>query len=75
MQWNGASHCEFDWKSMDTATATWSEFPSGGKAIVGQILASEERNKSKRARLWELQSEIQVGKLTSWVRSFEIEKL
>ena len=73
MQWNRASHCEFDGKSMETET-TWSEFPNGGKAIVEQILASE-RNKSKRAGLWESQSGILVGKLTTWVRSFEIEKL
>ena len=75
MQWNMASYCEFDGKSMETETITWSEFPSGGKAIVEQILASEERNKSKRAGLWESQSGIRVGKLTIWVRSFEIEKL
>ena len=62
-------------KPMETETATWSEFPNGGKAIVEQILASEDRNKSKRAGLWESQSGIQVGKLTIWVRSFEIEKL
>ena len=43
MQWNGASCCEFDGKSMETET-TWSEFPNGGKAIVEQILASEEIN-------------------------------
>ena len=36
---------------------------------------SEEINKSKRAGLWESLSGIQVGKLTVWVRSFEIEKL
>ena len=30
------------WKSMETETATWSEFPSEGKAIVEQILASEK---------------------------------
>ena len=36
---------------------------------------SVRRNKSKRAGLWESQSGIQVGKLTIWVRSFEIEKL
>ena len=30
------------------------------------------RKKSKRAGLWESQSGIQVGKLTIWVRSFEI---
>ena len=59
---------------METET-TWSEFPNGGKAIVEQILASEERNKSKRAGLWESQSGIWVGKLTIWVRSFEVEKL
>ena len=34
------------------------------KAIVEQILAS--RKKSKRAGLWESQSEIRVGKLTIW---------
>ena len=31
---------------MDTETITWSEFPYGGQAIVEQVLASEERNKS-----------------------------
>ena len=33
---------------------------------------SIRRNKSKRAGLWESQSGIRVGKLTIWVRSFEI---
>ena len=47
MRWNGASRCELVGKSMETET-TWSEFPNGGKAIVEQIPASEERNKSKR---------------------------
>ena len=75
MQWNGASRCELVAKSMETDTATWSEFHNGGKAIVEQMLVSEERNKSKRAGLWESQSGIRVGKLTIWVRSFEIEKL
>ena len=32
-------------KSMETET--WSEFPNGGKAIVEQILASEERQTLK----------------------------
>ena len=54
---------------------TWSEFPIGAKAIVEQILASKEGNKSKGAGLWESQSGIQVGKLTIWVRLLEIEKL
>ena len=49
MWWNGASPIEFDKKSMETKTTTWSEFPIGGKAIVEQIPASEEINKSKRA--------------------------
>ena len=57
--------------SMETETTTWSEFPNGGKAIVEQILASEERSKSKRAELWEWQSEIQVAKLTIWVRAHQ----
>ena len=34
----GASCCEFDGKSMETAKTT--EFPNGGKAIVEQILVS-----------------------------------
>ena len=62
-------------KSMETETTTWLEFPTGGKATVKQILVSEEINKSKRVEPWESQSEIWVGKLTIWVRSFEIEKL
>ena len=75
MWWNVASHCEFDWKSMETETTMWSEFPSGGKAILEQIPASEQRNKPKRIGLWESQSGIQAGKLTIWATSFEIEKL
>ena len=38
---------------METQTTTWSEFPNGGKAILEQILVPEERNKSKRAGLWD----------------------
>ena len=49
---------------METETTTWSEFPNGRNDVVEQILASEEINKSNRARLWESQSGIQVGKLT-----------
>ena len=70
MQWNRASWFEFDRKSMETETKTWSEFPNKGKAFVEQILVSEERNKSKRLVLWESQTGIRVGKLTIWVRPF-----
>ena len=63
------------WKVNGNWDKTWSEFPNRGKAFVEQILASEERKKSKRAGLWESQSAIQVGKLTIWLRSFEREKL
>ena len=73
MQWNRASCFEFIEKSMETKTTTWSEFPNGGKPSAEQIPVSEERKKSKKAGLWE--SGIQVGKLTIWVRSFEIEKI
>ena len=66
----GASWCEFDGKSIETETTTWSEFLNVGKAIVEQILALEEMNKSKRAGLWDSQSEIRVGKLAIWLRSF-----
>ena len=62
MQWNGASRWQFDGKSMETETVTWSEFPNRGKAIEEQILASEVRNKSKWAGPWESQSGIRVGK-------------
>ena len=31
---------------METETTTWLEFPNGQKAILEQILASEEINKS-----------------------------
>ena len=48
---NGASRCEFDGNSVHTETTTRQEFPNGGKAIVEQILASDERNKSNRAGL------------------------
>ena len=40
-----------DGKSKETETTTWSEFPNGGKAIIEQILASEEINESRRAGL------------------------
>ena len=72
MQWNGASRCEFNGKSMETETTTWSEFLNEAKAIVEQILTWEKINKSKRAGLWESQSGIRVGKLTIWVSSVEI---
>ena len=42
---------EFDKKPMETETTTWSEFTNGGKTIVKQILATEERNKSNIAGL------------------------
>ena len=36
---------------METETTAQSEFPNGRKAIAEQILASEERKKSKRVGL------------------------
>ena len=58
---------------MGTDTKTWLEFPNGGKAIVEQILVSEDRNTSKRAGLRGSQSEILVGKLTIGKKSFGID--
>ena len=75
MQWGGASRFEFVGKPMETGKTTRSKFTNGGKAITEQILVSEKRNKSKAAGLWESQTGIRVGKLTIWVRSFEVEKL
>ena len=60
---------------METKTTKWSEFLNWGKAFVEQTLVSEERKKSKRGGLWESQPGIRVGKLTIWVRLFELEKL
>ena len=54
-------------------TVTWSEFPNEGKAMIEQILASEERKKYKREGLWKSQSGIGVVKLTIWARPFEME--
>ena len=52
MRWNRAfGSDEFDGKSMEIEAIAWSEFPSGGKANVEQILVSEERSKSKTAGL------------------------
>ena len=44
---------QFIGRSMETETTTWSEFPYGVKAIIEQILASEEINQSKRTGLWD----------------------
>ena len=33
---------------METETTTWSEFPNKGRAIVEQIIASEERNQEEK---------------------------
>ena len=60
---------------METETTHWSEFPNGRKAIVKQILVSEEINKSEREELWESQSLIWEEKLTLWVKLFELEEL
>ena len=63
MKW--ASCCEFDekvygnWDNNMIRISQWRE-----RAIVVQLLASEERDKSKSAGLWESQSVIQTGKLT-----------
>ena len=66
----GYPHCEFNGKSMETETTTWSEFSNEGKAIKEQILASKEMNSKEQA--CENRSGIQVGKLVIWVRLFEI---
>ena len=60
MRWNEVSRCKYHGKSIETETTTWSEFPNGGKAIVEKILASEERNTSKKAGLWESRIEINI---------------
>ena len=67
MQWNRASCFKFDGKSVETETTAWLEFPNGQKAILEQILVSEEINRkeqvceshSQRSEHW---------KFTMWVR-------
>ena len=72
MRWNGTFCFEFIGKSMETETTPWLEFPDGGKAIVEQILVSEERKKSKKVGLQESQSEIRVGKCGSNLNYFTL---
>ena len=48
MQRKRVSCCEYDGKLMETETTISSEFPNGRKAIVEQILASEERSKNPK---------------------------
>ena len=62
---------EIDQKSIKIETI-WSEFSNGRKAIAEQILRSEEIYKFKWLRLWQTQSGIWVGTLSSGIRSFEI---
>ena len=45
--WNRASHFEFDRKSVETKTTTWSEFPDWGKATEEKMLVSEESTNPK----------------------------
>ena len=52
MQWNEAFPFEFQKKSMETETTTWSGFSNCGKATVGQILVPEEIYKPNTAGLW-----------------------
>ena len=48
MQGNRVSCCEYDGKLMETETIISSEFSNGRKAIVEQVLASEERSKNPK---------------------------
>ena len=74
MQWNRAFRFQLDRKSVNIESH-WKPLENHWKAIAEEILASQERKKSKRAGLWESQSGIQLGKLTIRVRSSEIQKL
>ena len=47
MRWNGTSCYELVQKSIETETATWSEFPNGGKTIVEQIYKYTSIRKKK----------------------------
>ena len=60
---------------IESEATIWSEFPSGRKTTVEHILVSVEINRSKGGGLWQSQLGIQVGKLTMWIRLFELEEL
>ena len=69
-----ASCFEFTGKSMETQKTAQSEFTNGEKAIAEQILASEERKKSKRAgmlRVTVRDPSMKVNHLKSFVISPE----
>ena len=57
---------DFERKSKETETTTWSEFSNGAKATVEQIEGSEEIINPQG--MW-------AGKLIIWVTSLEIAKL
>ena len=75
MWWNGASCFEFNGKSMETETTAWLEFLNGGKAIIEEIMGSKKKKKIQKSRTVRVTVGIQVGKVTLWVRLFEVEKL
>ena len=51
---------------------TWLEFVNVRKTTVEEILNKARRIKSRRAGLWESQSEVRAGILTIQVRSFDM---
>ena len=63
-------HFEFEEKSMETETTTWS-ISRRRETTVEQILGLEVGKKSKRVGQCLSQSEIRVGMLTIWVRLCE----
>lgn len=57
---------------MESGKTTWPYFPNADKATEEQRLVSEPRNESKGKRPWELQSGVQVGHPTNWVKLLEM---
>ena len=77
MRWNKASHCQDDGKSMKTETATWSEFPNGGKAIVEQVPVSRKKEIQKRRTVritvWDLSWKVSHLSKVIWDRKITTE--
>ena len=68
MQWNRPSPVnmmESQWKLRQQHDQNWESHCKTNTSV-------RRKKKSKTARLWEWQSGIWVGKLTIWVRSYEI---
>ena len=60
---------------MKNETITWSKYSNAVKATTKQTVGFENKIKYTTEELWESLIRIPTGKLTIWIRSFQIEEL